>query len=437
MLCDQKSTKIVREITQKSKFLTLKKTTKKGTITVALRKKTDVSYQKVLSEVKQLVQQARIASARSVNAVMTATYWEIGRRIVQIEQKGKKRAEYGKEIVKKLAQDLTKNCGKGFGERILERCRQFYLLYYSSQKSSTVLTKSFKPLKSQDFFKNPEKLLEIFPLPWSAYVSLMSVKDETARKFYEEEALQGGWSVRQLNRQISTLFFERTALSKNKAAMLTKGAKPKPQDKMTPEEAIKDPYILEFLELKDEYSESELEEALILHLQNFLLELGGDFTFIGRQKRLKVGDQWFRVDLVFYHRLLKCLIIIDLKTGKFSHADAGQMNMYLNYAEKHWTHKGENPPIGLILCTEKDNTVVEYTLKGMRKNIVAADYMTKLPSKKILTQEIEKTKKMLELKKAKHNVHAQNLLTSSVKKVKNKVQRNFTKNKTRRKRIKK
>ena len=404
------------------------KTTTKGTTAVTLRKKADVNYQQVLSEVKQLVQQARVASARSVNAIMTATYWEIGRRIVQMEQKGKIRAEYGEKIVKKLAQDLIKNCGKGFGERKLERCRQFYLLYYSSQKSSTVLTKSFKLLKSQDFLSIQRKLPDIFPLPWSAYVSLMSVKDETARKFYEEEALRGGWSVRQLNRQISTLFFERTALSKNKVAMLTKGAKPKPQDKMTPEEAIKDPYILEFLELKDEYSESELEEALIVHLQNFLLELGSDFTFIGRQKRLKLGDQWFRVDLVFYHRLLKCLIIIDLKTGKFSHSDAGQMNMYLSYAEKHWTHKGENPPIGLILCTEKDNTVVEYTLKGMRKNIVTADYMTKLPSKKILTQEIEKTKRMLELKKAQHNAHKQNLLASSVKQVKNK---------TKRKRIKK
>ena len=429
-----------------------KKTTKKGTTAVTFKKKTTLNYQQVLSEVKQLVQQARIASARSVNAVMTATYWEIGRRIVQMEQKGKTRAEYGEELIRKLSKDLTKIYKKGFSFRNLSKYRQFYLLYpyigkgptvsalfKATQKVPTLSAQSHKLLKSQDFLRTPEKLLEIFPLPWSAYVSLMSVKDEDARRFYEEEALRRGWSVRQLNRQISTLFFERTALSKNKASMLTKGAKSKPQDKMTPEEAIKDPYILEFLELKDEYSESELEEALILHLQNFLLELGGDFTFIGRQKRLKVGDQWFRVDLVFYHRLLKCLIIIDLKTGKFSHEDAGQMNMYLNYAEKHWTHKGENPPIGLILCTEKDNTVVEYTLKGMQKNIVTADYMTKLPSKKILTQEIEKTKKILELKKAQYNtqkIHNQNLLTSSVKQVK-KMQKNLPKNKTKRKKIQK
>ncbi len=164
---------------------------------------------------------------------------------------------------------------------------------------------------------------------------------------YEEEALRDGWSVRQLNRQIGSQFYERTMLSKNKAAMLTKGAKAKKEDKITPEEAIKDPYVLEFLDLKDEYSESDLEEALIQHLQNFLLELGGDFTFIAKQKRLKVGDQWFRVDLVFYHRLLKCLVIIDLKVNEFSHADAGQMNLYLNYAEKHWTNEGENPPVCL------------------------------------------------------------------------------------------
>ncbi len=268
------------------------------------------------------------------------------------------------------------------------------------QKSPTLSGQSSKSLKINDFSEFIRLLGDCFPLPWSAYVRLLSVKDEEARKFYEEEALSGSWSVRQLNRQIGSQFYERTLLSKNKAAMLIKGAKAKKEDEMTPEEAIKDPYILEFLNLKDEYSESDLEEALIEHLQNFLLELGGDFTFIARQKRLKVGDQWFRMDLVFYHRLLKCLVIIDLKANEFSHADAGQMNLYLNYAEKHWTKKGENPPVGLILCAGKNNTVVEYTLKGMSGKIMTADYTTKLPSKKRLTQEIEKTKKMLAMKKA-------------------------------------
>ena len=168
-----------------------------------------------------------------------------------------------------------------------------------------------------------------FPLPWSAYVSLLAVKNEHARSFYETEALRGGWSVRQLDRQIDSQFYERTALSKNKAAMLKKGAKAKAEDITTPEEEIKDPYILEFLGLKDEYSESDLEEALIRHLEFFLLELGGDFTFVARQKRLRVGDEWYRVDLVFFHRRLRCLVLIDLKLGKFTHADAGQMHLYL------------------------------------------------------------------------------------------------------------
>ena len=369
------------------------------------------SYQKALSDIKQLVQQARYASARSVNAIMTAAYWEIGRRIVQVEQKGKQRADYGERVIRKMAQDLTKSLGKGFSFRNLNKYRKFYLAYSHIQKvptvsalfkiaQKTVLKKPIKPLKTQSFLEIQDKLPEIFPLPWSAYVQLLSVQDKDARKFYEEEALRNGWSVRQLARQINTLFFQRTMLSRNKTAMLTKGAKAKPGDKMTPEEAIKDPYVLEFLNLKDEYSETELEKVLIQHLQDFLLELGGAWTFIGKQKRLRVGDQWFRVDLVFFHRILKCLVIIDLKTDKFTHSDAGQMNMYLNYAEKHWTNKGENPPIGLILCAGKDNTVVEYTLKGLSKKIMTADYKDKLPSKKTLIQEIEKTKKALIFRKA-------------------------------------
>ncbi len=191
----------------------------------------------------------------------------------------------------------------------------------------TVSAQSLNSLKTMGFQKFLQEFSTHFPLPWSAYVRLMSVQNKEAQKFYEDEALRGGWSVRQLDRQIQSAFFERTLLSKNKVAMLTKGTRAKPEDKMTPEEAIKDPYVLEFLNLKDEYSEKELEENLIQHLESFLLELGGDFTFIGRQKRLRLDDSWFRVDLIFYHRVLKCLIIIDLKIGEFSCADVGQMNM--------------------------------------------------------------------------------------------------------------
>jgi predicted nuclease of restriction endonuclease-like (RecB) superfamily len=242
-------------------------------------------------------------------------------------------------------------------------------------------------------------LVNRFPLSWSHYVALLAVKDHQARQFYETEALRGGWSVRQLNRQINTLFYERTALSRDKAAMLTKGAKAKPEDAVTPEEEIKDPLVLEFLGLKDEYSEGELEEALIRHLEAFLLELGGDFTFAGRQKRLRIGDQWFRVDLLFFHRRLRCLIIIDLKLDAFTHADAGQMHMYLNYAREHWTHSNENPPVGLILCAKKNAAVAHYALEGLPNKILATEYRTTLPDEKLLATELDRTRKILEDRK--------------------------------------
>ena len=240
-----------------------------------------------------------------------------------------------------------------------------------------------------------------FPLPWSAYVRLLSVTSEQARKFYETEALRGGWSVRQLDRQINSLFYERTALSRNKAKMLTKGAAAKREDAIAPEEEIKDPYVLEFLGLKDEYSESDIEEALILHLERFLLELGGDFTFVGRQRRLRVGDEWYRIDLLFFHRKLRCLVVIDLKRGKFTHADAGQMHMYLNYTREHWTRADENPPVGLILCTKKDEAIARYALDGLPNKILATEYRTVLPDEQLIADEIEKTRRQLEERKTK------------------------------------
>ena len=238
-----------------------------------------------------------------------------------------------------------------------------------------------------------------FPLPWSAYVRLLGVKNEHARTFYETEALRGGWSVRQLDRQINSQFYERTALSRNKAAMLSKAGKALPEDRVSSEEEIKDPFVLEFLGLKDEYSESDLEEALIRHLESFLLELGGDFCFIGRQKRLRIGDEWYRVDLLFFHRRLRCLVIIDLKIGKFTHADAGQMHLYLNYAREHWVHGDENPPVGLILCAQKDEAVARYALEGLPNKVMAAEYRTALPDEKELAAEIERTQALLQDRK--------------------------------------
>ena len=225
---------------------------------------------------------------------------------------------------------------------------------------------------------------------------LLAVKSEEARRFYETEALRGGWSVRQLDRQIQSQFYERTALSRNKAAMLEAGAGAAPGDILSPEEEIKDPYVLEFLSLKDEYSETDLEEALIRHLESFLLELGGDFCFIGRQKRLRIGDEWYRVDLVFYHRRLRCLVIIDLKLGRFSHADAGQMHVYLEYARAHWTREDENPPVGLILCAEKNESLARYALENLPNKVLAAEYRTVLPDEKLLAEELEQTRRVLQ-----------------------------------------
>jgi predicted nuclease of restriction endonuclease-like (RecB) superfamily len=364
-------------------------------------------YESVHGGIVDLLHSARVAAARSVNALMTASYWEIGRRIVEAVQDGNPRAGYGQQLLIQLSTDLTVQFGRGFSTQNLDRMRNFYLAYPPDLISSTLLgeldaatqnkisstaSRKFKPIISL------QNLSQIFILPWSAYISLMAVKNEQARAFYEAEALRGGWSVRQLDRQINTQFFERTALSRNKAAMLTKGAKPKPEDVMTVSEITRDPFVLEFLNLKDEYSETDLEDALIRKLEDFLLELGDDFTFVGRQKRLRLDDTWFRVDLTFFHRTLRCLVLIDLKLGKFSHADAGQMHMYLNYAKAHWVRSGENPPVGLILCSQKGAAQAHYALEGLASKVLAAEYQTILPAASVIEKELNAAVRMLELK---------------------------------------
>jgi len=367
----------------------------------------DTGYDDILGDISDVIDEARKLAARSVNCIMTAAYWLIGRRIVEFEQLGEKRAEYGTALIEKLSADLTQHFGRGFSRQNIQQMRLFYLLYSEEQICQTLSGKLEQSLKEQILQTVSGKFkissvksvfrsaTECFPLPWSAYVRLLSVKNKNARKFYETEALRGGWSVRQLDRQINSQFYERTALSRNKEAMLSKGQKKLPEDKVRPEEEIKDPYVLEFLDLKDEYSETDLEDALIRHLEAFLLELGDDFCFIGRQKRLRIGDEWYRVDLVFFHRRLRCLVIIDLKIGKFTHADAGQMHVYLNYAQERWMKNDENPPVGLILCAQKDEAVARYALEGLPNKVMAAEYRTALPDEKTLAAEIERTREAL------------------------------------------
>jgi predicted nuclease of restriction endonuclease-like (RecB) superfamily len=360
------------------------------------------NYDAVRAEIIELLRAARRVAARSINSLMTATYWEIGRRIVQYEQKGEARADYGQQLVEQLANDLSHQFGRGFGRANLWQMRAFYrawpepkILQTPSGESLTVPSFNHVDVLASSI----STLAARFPLPWSAYVRLLAVKNPDARVFYETEALRSGWTVRQLDRQISTQLYERIALSQNKAAMLDKAEGVEPGDSITPEEAIKDPFVLEFLDLKDQYSESELEEALIQHLTDFLLELGDDFAFLGRQRRLRIDDNWFRIDLIFFHRRLRCLIVIDLKVGKFSHTDAGQMHLYLNYAREHWMKSGENPPVGLILCAEKGAAEAHYALDNLPNKVLAAEYQTILPDEKLIAEELEKSRRELEARK--------------------------------------
>ena len=357
------------------------------------------NYNNIRAEIVELLKAARSTAARNVNSIMTATYWEIGRRIVEQELKGEARANYGEQLLELLAKDLTKQFGRGFGNINLWRMRAFYRAWSEGQILSTLSKESAKLLPFNNISPLSSSISTLsagFPLPWSAYVRLLGVKRPEARVFYETEALRSGWSVRQLDRQIGSQFYERIALSQNKAAMLDKAETSQPSDAVTPEEAIKDPFVLEFLDLKDEYSESDLEEALIDRLTDFLLELGDDFAFLGRQRRLRIDDTWFRIDLVFFHRRLRGLVIVDLKVGRFSYADAGQMHLYLNYAREHWMKPGENPPVGLILCAEKGAAEAHYALDNLPNKVLAAEYKTVLPDENLIAEELERSRRELE-----------------------------------------
>ncbi len=375
-------------------------------------------YEQLLGRIDLLILTARSFAARAANAVITATYWDAGRQIVEFEQGGKVRAAYGAALLERLSADLSTKHGRGFSVDNLERFRLFYLRFPLPGISATPLRISESPIRKSDdpaatgkisataLRKSEpavlawiETLASRLPLSWSHYTRLIRLKTNKAFTFYHAEALRGGWTIKQLERQISSRFYERALLSKNKAAMLTKGGKAQPGDAITPDEEIRDPLVLEFLNLRDEYSETDLEDALIRHLETFLMELGSDFAFIGRQRRLRIGSEWYRVDLLFFHRRLRCLVVIDLKLGKFTHSDAGQMHLYLNYAREHWTHEGENPPVGLILCAEKDESVAKYALENLGSKVLAREYQMMLPNEKLLAAELEKTRHQLEARK--------------------------------------
>lgn len=321
------------------------------------------------SKIADLIAFARRQVITAVNTTMVYTYFEIGRMIVEDEQQGQQRATYGKQVLKELSKKLSQEFGKGFSVENLDRMRFFYKSY-ATKISSTPLTK--------------------FSLSWSHYLKLMRIDNEAERNFYEIEAFNNNWSLRELDRQFDSGLYERLALSRDKEGVKQLSAKGQIIEK--PADIIKDPYILEFLGLPEKaiYSESKLENQLIDELETFLLELGKGFTFVGRQVRFTFDEEHFRVDLVFYNRLLRCFVLIDLKIGKLKHQDLGQMQMYVNYYDRFVKTEDENKTIGIILCKDKKDTLVEITLPEGNNQIFASKYQTILPSKEELKRLIEK-----------------------------------------------
>lgn len=331
------------------------------------------SNTKFFSQIVDLLQSARNNVVRTINQTMVTTYFKIGGKIVEEEQDGKERADYGKQILKELSSVLTEEFGKGFSVDNLENMRRFYLVYGKSETLSRISENAISETSSRNF-----------KLSWSHYLKLMRIDDENERKFYEIEAYKNNWSVRELQRQFDSALYTRLVLSRDKEKVKELSEKGLVFEK--PKDAIKDPYILEFIGLPEhtEYSENELEQELIDKLEHFLLELGNGFTFVARQKRISFDDKHFRIDLVFYNRILKSFVLIDLKIGEIKHQDLGQMQMYVNYYDREVRLEDENKTIGIVLCKDKSESLVEYTLPENNEQIFASKYQTVLPSKEEL-----------------------------------------------------
>lgn len=324
------------------------------------------------NNIRNTIIKARTNIYKNINYEMVTSSWDIGKQIIKEELKGKNRADYGKQLIKLLSQRLTNEFGKGYSETNLRNMKIFYTMFQNYQTLSDELS-------------------------WSHYIELSKIKDEIMRKFYYNECINSKWSVRELDRQKSSLLFERLTLSKEKDEVLAIANKGHEITK--PDDLVKDPTVLEFLGLKENkrFLEKDLENALIEHLQEFLLELGKGFSFVARQQRINLGGENFYIDLVFYNRLAKCFVLIDLKTGKLTHQDVGQMQMYVNYYKRTQMVEGENEPIGILLCSEKNDVVVEFTLPEGNKNIFTSKYQLYLPTVEELKQTIEEEKKQIEI----------------------------------------
>ena len=322
-----------------------------------------------VGEIRTIINQARSAAVRSVDFSRVQMYWNIGRRIVEEEQHGKERADYGTYLIKNLAKELEPEYGSGFGVRQLERARQFYRVY---PIASTV--------RSQ--------------LNWSQYRMLIQIEDPDKREYYELESVNSGWTARETERQINSMLYERLLLSNEKEKVLAVARNQRIPE--SPTEVIKDPMVLEFLglERKAAYYEKDLESAIISHIAEFLLEMGKGFSFVARQKRILLEDDEFFADLVFYNRLLRCFVVVELKTGKLTHQDLGQLQMYVNYYDRCEKQEDENPTIGILLCSDKNDTVVKMALPEDNSTILASKYQLYLPTTEQLIKEIDEVKQL-------------------------------------------
>ena len=328
-----------------------------------------------INEIKTILKNARQKAYTAVNSAMVEAYWEIGRRIVEEEQNGKERAEYGKEILQNLSKELTEEFGKGYSYRTLREIRQFYLMFSDFEKWRTVSAK----------------------LTWSHFQKVLRVSDEKARIFYLTEAAENMWSVRTLDRNISTLYYNRIVASIDKK--IVENEMKEKTKKLQAEEFIKNPVVLEFLDLPTNmsYTENELEKALTDDIQKFMMELGKGFAFVERQQHIRTENSDFYIDLVFYNYILKCFVIVELKTGKLTHQDIGQLDMYVRMYDDLKKQENDNPTIGLLLCTDTDSTVIKYSVLNDNKNLFASKYVNYLPSEEELINEIERQKILFEI----------------------------------------
>jgi len=358
----------------------------------------------IYDSIRSVLEESRKRVVRNVNFEMVAAYWKIGEIIVEEEQKGKERAEYGKYLLKELSKKLVVEFGAGFDETNLKRMRLFYTSFPISAALRHQLENGKKGHALRDQLEQSTKedavrfelASKLRPeLSWTHYRLLLKIKDEKIRKWYMNEAADNGWSTRVLERQINSFYYERLLKSKDKT-LVKKNAEEKAA-KLSPENILKDPYVLEFLDLKEKavYREADLEQELIDKLHDFLLELGKGFSFVARQKRIVTGDEDFYVDLVFYNYILKCFVLIDLKIGKLTHQDIGQMDMYVRMYEDKFKVKGDNPTIGIILCSAKNETVVKYSVLSENKQLFASKYQLYLPTEDELAEQINREKNII------------------------------------------